>query len=263
MFELSAPPVGVGTSMPAPNAPRMRITYIWTAKHVGNLDLLRACLADPELKDEGWVEEPRDEAEHGQRCGMIFVDRWVSIPGAKQLDYKQLAGWNIIVSRMEGMTLCADKAAMERALARCRDLGMPGYGEASAPSYFPPTWRLPEQLKSFKRHMQARRLEAPGPRASAATATWIVKPSDGSEGENIKLIQEERSIPACACVPRLVLGVGSPAAAHPLPPSRRAPLIRERESRGTRPSAVPPIRTHTHSLTFSALYFSLLARFQT
>ena len=115
---------------------------VWTAKHVGNLDLLRACLSHG-LSD--WAEETRAEPEHGCRCEVLFCDRWLSIPGGIPLDYRQLAGWHTAISRIEGMSHAADKVNMEQALARCRDAGLPGYSDETG-SCFPLAWILPEQL---------------------------------------------------------------------------------------------------------------------
>ena len=151
-----------------------RSDRVWTARHAGNLDLLRACLAD-ELSE--WVEEADDDPEKGRTCTICYCDRWAGVPGALPLNYRELVSWrNIKVSRIEGMTDAADKAETERALERCREAGMPGFEARGVGSYFVPTWLLPEQLKAFKRHVQRRRLDARSP------ATFIVKPSDGSEG---------------------------------------------------------------------------------
>ena len=180
-----------------------RTIRVWTAKHVGNLDLLRACLAD-ELVD--WVEECR--ADHGRACDICYCDRWISIPGALPLDYRELVRWPIIISRIEGITAVADKVETEKALARCREAGMPGF-ELGPASYFPATWLLPEQLKEFKQHVQRKRFAMRG----GTAATFIVKPSDGSEGENIRLLRDESKIP------RFVSSTLKPAVAQEyLPP---------------------------------------------
>ena len=127
---------------------RARMIRVWTAQHVGKLDLLRACLAEPELR--GWVEERSSDPDKGKSCHICFTDRWTSIPGAIPIDYKQIAGWSIIVSRIEGMTQAADKAELERGLERCREAGCPGYDTDSDVSFFPRTWLLPEHLKDFR-----------------------------------------------------------------------------------------------------------------
>ena len=179
---------------------------VWTAQHVGKLDLLRACLAEPELR--GWVEERSSDPDKGKSCHICFTDRWTSIPGAIPIDYKQIAGWSIIVSRIEGMTQAADKAELERGLERCREAGCPGYDTDSDVSFFPRTWLLPEQLKDFRQHVQKLRLSRHG-----GSTCFIIKPSDGSEGENIRLIREEQKIP------RYVTSTAKPAVAQDyLPP---------------------------------------------
>ena len=151
---------------------------------MGNLDLLRACLSG--LSE--WTEEIRAEPEHGSICEVLFCDRWLSIPGGIPLDYRQLVGWHTAISRIEGMSHAADKVNMEQALARCRDAGLPGYSDEMG-SYFPLAWILPEQLSEFKRHVQKKRFEA------RRSSTFIIKPSDGSEGENIRLVRDESKIP--------------------------------------------------------------------
>ena len=53
----------------------------------------------------------------------------------------------------------ADKAATERALARCRAAGMPGFGPGGR-SFFPRTWLLPEARDEFAEHVRVKRAAA-------------------------------------------------------------------------------------------------------
>ena len=150
---------------------------VWSAKHkLGSLDLLRACLAEL-----CWEEETREEIEHGLACDVCYCDR-VVLSKASQLNYRELApAAHLAISRIEEMSHLADKAETERAIARCREAGMPGYA-TGAGSYFPKTWLLPEQLAEFKQHVQKKRIENRGRNAG----TFIIKPSDGSEGETTR-----------------------------------------------------------------------------
>merc|ERR1719326_2208309 len=99
-----------------------------------------------------------------------------------------------IVSRFEGMRELSDKAQTERALALCRLVGMPGYGPGAG-SFFPRTWLLPEQRAELEEHVRERRLRAAAKGRLAPTV--IVKPSGGSEGNGIFLVQHESKLP-CA-----------------------------------------------------------------
>jgi hypothetical protein len=104
---------------------------------------------------------------------------------------------SVVLSRCDLSPLCAqmreisDKAETERALERCRLVGMPGF-ESGASSYFPQTWRLPEQLAEFKAYVKQRRVET---KKGKRSPTFIVKPSGGSEGMGIVLVRHERNVP--------------------------------------------------------------------
>jgi len=163
-------------------------TKIWTAKHSGDMDLLRSCLADPSMTQ--WAEESRPDPKHGRKCRVAWVDRH-SISGISRINYKSDLGQHTVISRLEGMREVADKAETERALERCRLIGMPGF-EAGASSYFPQTWRLPEQLNEFRTYVHERRVQT---KKGKRTPTFIVKPSGGSEGNGIVLLRHERNVP--------------------------------------------------------------------
>lgn len=161
---------------------------IWTAKHAGDKDLLHTCLADPALR--GWREEARSDAKFGKKCQVAWVDR-TSISGISRINYKTELSAKCAISRFEGMREISDKVETERALERCRIVGMPGF-EAGGSSYFPQTWRLPEQSDAFREYVRKRRVET---RKGKRSPTFIIKPGGGSEGNGIVLVRHERNIP--------------------------------------------------------------------
>lgn len=173
-----------GNSIPSS---RNRMPKIWTAKHSGDMDLLRTCLADPTMR--GWKEEQRSDVRYGKKCQVAWVDR-TSISGISRINYRDL-GSKTSVSRFEGMREISDKVETERALERCRLVGMPGF-ESGSNSYFPQTWRLPEQLNEFKSYVQTRRVQT---KKGKRSPTFIIKPGGGSEGNGIVLVRHERNIP--------------------------------------------------------------------
>lgn len=160
---------------------------IWTAKHAGDMDLLHACLAEPSMRS--WREEKRPDVRHGKKCEVAWVDR-TSISGISRINYQTL-GSKTAISRFEGMREISDKVETERALERCRLIGMPGF-ECGANSYFPQTWRLPEQLDEFKAYVHMRRTQT---KKGKRSPTFIIKPGGGSEGNGIVLVRHERNIP--------------------------------------------------------------------
>ena len=87
---------------------------IWTARHSGDIDLLRTCLADPAL--HGWSEEDRPDAKHGKKCRVAWVDR-VAISGISRVNYRTELGARTAISRFEGMREISDKVM--RAGCRC------------------------------------------------------------------------------------------------------------------------------------------------
>ena len=78
-----------------------RRRQVWTAKHPGNVDLVRKCIDG--LPD--WREEPRAEAKFGASCQIVWVSKAIDSIRATG-KFETVAGTlgpRQIISRFEGM----------------------------------------------------------------------------------------------------------------------------------------------------------------
>mmetsp|Transcript_13169 Transcript_13169/g.34961 ORF Transcript_13169/g.34961 Transcript_13169/m.34961 type:complete len:583 (-) Transcript_13169:37-1785(-) len=148
---------------------------VYTAKHSGNLDLLRRTL--DEL--DGWQEEKKDG--QGYKCRLVWVAS--AGDGPKELLRHQM------MNKFEGMASLADKAETERCLQRARDAGVPGLGPGAG-SYFPRTWILPGGRGELVEYLKRKRLKG-----YQKHGTIIYKPASGMQGTGIMLIQHEGNLP--------------------------------------------------------------------
>lgn len=97
-----------------------------------------------------------------------------------------------IQSRIEGMKEAANKSCLERCLELCRELGLAAF-DVHDHSAFVRTWLLPEQKGEFEAHVRTQRLSSLA--RGRCVPTYIAKPSGGSEGIGIFLLQHEREVP--------------------------------------------------------------------
>ena len=156
--------------------------------------LLRLCLESL----PGWREELSVKVQHAAverwqnekapRC-VLWLDK-VDRTGRVRF---QTTDINLgIQSRLDGMKDVANKSDMERCFVLCRDLGLQAFSFDEC-SYLPRTWLLPEQKAELEAHIRESRLGAAA--RGLPIPTYIVKPSGGSEGIGIFLLQHERLIP--------------------------------------------------------------------
>ena len=170
------------------------VRYFFTTAAKGTSSLLRLCMKNL----PGWKEEKNPTIQHAAdelwadekqpRC-IIWVDKR-DRRGRIVLQSIDLSTG--IQSRLDGMKFAANKSDAERAFALCRDIGLLSFG-VSERSFVPRTWLLPEQRADFEEHVRDRRLEAAS--RGQPVPTYIVKPSGGSEGIGIFLLQHERQVP--------------------------------------------------------------------
>ena len=160
---------------------------VGTDLHRGNLDLLRLCLGEL----PAWSEQQHAGAHAS--CDLVYVD---SFSQSEDVPLRE-GQW---CSRLELMHTLADKAETERMLRRCRVLGMDGYEEGGC---FPRCWLLPDELAEFASHLQHARQQHAAARSCSKLPppTFIFKPSGGSEGAGIVLLQHENRIPAVGSPP--------------------------------------------------------------
>ena len=170
---------------------RLSGVKVGTDLHGGNLDLLRLCLGEL----PAWSEQQHAGAHAS--CDLVYVDSFSRIEDVPLREGQ----W---CSRLEFMHTLADKAETERMLRRCRLLGMDGYEEGGC---FPRCWLLPDELAEFASHLQhvrqqhAARSSSLGSERRRPPPTFIFKPSGGSEGAGIVLLQHENRIPAVGSPP--------------------------------------------------------------
>jgi hypothetical protein len=155
-----------------------RVTKVWTAKHAGNLDLLRRCLTELDT----WKEEARPEERHGRACKLVWIAN--AGDGVSQLGRHQ------VMNKLEGMHALADKAETERWLARQRSVGVPGLGPGAGSS-FPRTWILPGGRRDLEAYLKRKRKLG-----HQKHGTVIYKPANGMQGCGITLVQHEGNLPS-------------------------------------------------------------------
>ena len=141
---------------------------VWTGRFKGSVDLLQLLMrelsreagcGDDGAGEGGWAEVTNADARALRACKVVWLgkcadqSRWGGLH-----DYEGLSDHHV-VSKLEVLKELADKAETERALARCRRAGMPGFGPgAGAP--FPRCWVLPAQRAELEAWLRARRKAA-------------------------------------------------------------------------------------------------------